>query len=311
MSFCAHLGASSCLHRMQRRAPNKPPYRRRLRQRVSLFVRRHATRARNFLPAKYPLPASKRSMKLLLASALVALSLGAVQQPAGPIWVIFVDDLHLDFRNTGRLRSLLKMIAAELIHQGESFSMVSTGPSRIAIDVSRDQALLSGGIKNLAGNGLRPDDIIKADPAGLRETTYRATVSLTTACDVITKLEGLPDKRKALVYLSNGYFGDESLRESSTATGAALPGGCRELQAIPTRDQLSAVTSIARRVGVTIFAIDPRTAMGDSNQLEWGPYWAITQRTLQLLSDQTGGFAHLEGTDFAPTLKRIRETVTR
>ena len=34
---------------------------------------------------------------------------------AGRIFVIFVDDLHLDFRNTGRIRDLFKKIADELL----------------------------------------------------------------------------------------------------------------------------------------------------------------------------------------------------
>jgi hypothetical protein len=29
-------------------------------------------------------------------------------------WLIFVDDLHLDFRNTGRIRGMLKTIVSQL-----------------------------------------------------------------------------------------------------------------------------------------------------------------------------------------------------
>jgi hypothetical protein len=32
---------------------------------------------------------------------------------AGNLWLIFVDDLHLDFPNTGRLRDLLRTISRE------------------------------------------------------------------------------------------------------------------------------------------------------------------------------------------------------
>ena len=50
---------------------------------------------------------------------------------AGRIFLIFVDDLHLDFRNTGRIRDLFKKISKELIHEGDMFGIVSTGPSSI------------------------------------------------------------------------------------------------------------------------------------------------------------------------------------
>jgi hypothetical protein len=40
---------------------------------------------------------------------------------AGRIFLIFVDDLHLDFRNTGRIRDLFKKISDELVHEGDMF----------------------------------------------------------------------------------------------------------------------------------------------------------------------------------------------
>ena len=51
---------------------------------------------------------------------------------SGRIFLIFVDDLHMDFRNTGRIRELFKKISKELIHDGDMFGIVSTGPSSIA-----------------------------------------------------------------------------------------------------------------------------------------------------------------------------------
>ena len=53
---------------------------------------------------------------------------------AGRMFLIFIDDLHLDFRNTGRIRDLFKRISKTLIHEGDMFGIVSTGPSSLAID---------------------------------------------------------------------------------------------------------------------------------------------------------------------------------
>ena len=55
---------------------------------------------------------------------------------AGRIFLIIVDDLHLDFRNTGRIRDLFKKIANTLVHEGDMFAIVSTGPSSLAIDTT-------------------------------------------------------------------------------------------------------------------------------------------------------------------------------
>ena len=40
---------------------------------------------------------------------------------AGRIFILFVDDLHLDFRNTGRIRELFKKIRKQLVHEGDMF----------------------------------------------------------------------------------------------------------------------------------------------------------------------------------------------
>ncbi len=47
---------------------------------------------------------------------------------AGRIFIFFLDDLHLDFRNTGRIRDLIKKIRTTLVHDGDLFGVVSTGP---------------------------------------------------------------------------------------------------------------------------------------------------------------------------------------
>ena len=47
---------------------------------------------------------------------------------SGRIFLIFVDDLHMDFRNTGRIRELFKKISKELVHEGDMFGIVSTRP---------------------------------------------------------------------------------------------------------------------------------------------------------------------------------------
>ena len=50
---------------------------------------------------------------------------------SGRIFLFFVDDLHLQFGNTGRVRELFKKISKELVHEGDLFGIVSSGPSSI------------------------------------------------------------------------------------------------------------------------------------------------------------------------------------
>src|SRR5215475_5869998 len=126
---------------------------------------------------------------------------------SGRIFLFFVDDLHLQFHNTGRVRDLFKRISKELVHDGDMFGIVSSGPSSIAIDMTYDRARLEEAIKKIAGNELKPSDIIQG-PSGAEgpsEVRYRAHVAFSTVNDLLNNLESVHNRRKALVYVSDGY----------------------------------------------------------------------------------------------------------
>src|SRR6185295_1873791 len=126
---------------------------------------------------------------------------------SGRIFLILVDDLHMDFRNTGRIRDLFKKISKELVHDGDMFAIVSTGPSSIAIDATYDRKRLDEAINKISGSGLKPDEIISTPDGsqGPPEVRYRAHVAFSTAYDVLQKMEQVHNRRKAFIYVSNGY----------------------------------------------------------------------------------------------------------
>src|SRR5262249_14470696 len=84
-----------------------------------------------------------------------------VADTAGRILLFFVDDLHLEFRNTGRIRELFKKMQTQLLHDGDMWGMVSTGPSSISIDMTYDGKRFEEAMKKISGNGLKPTDIIE------------------------------------------------------------------------------------------------------------------------------------------------------
>src|SRR4029079_12525271 len=110
---------------------------------------------------------------------------------SGRIFIIFVDDLHLDFRNTGRIRDLFGTISKELIHEGDMFGIVSTGPSSLAIELTYDRKRLDEAIRKIAGNGLKPSEILDVPEGadGPPEVKYRANVAFSTAYDLLKGLE--------------------------------------------------------------------------------------------------------------------------
>ena len=54
-------------------------------------------------------------------------------------WLVFVDDLHLDFRNTGRIRDLVKSMAAELIREKILDETYEEIPHSIAVEIEQFQ----------------------------------------------------------------------------------------------------------------------------------------------------------------------------
>ena len=87
------------------------------------------------------------------------------------------------------------------------FGIVSTGPSSIAIDMTYDRKRLDEAINKISGSGLKPSEIIDTPDGsqGPPEVRYRAHVAFSTAYDIMKNLEQVHNRRKAFIYVSNGY----------------------------------------------------------------------------------------------------------
>ena len=247
---------------------------------------------------------------------------------AGRIFLIIVDDLHLEFRNTGRIRDLFKRIARTLIHEGDMFSIVSTGPSSQAIDPTYDRKILDEAIKKITGNGLKPSDVIQgAEGAdGPSEVRYRAHVAFSTAYDMLGQMEKINNRRKAVIWVSNGYdfnpFAESRLGEDPVFGGRF--GQTRE-EGRQSQDQfkgsqfadadlareLAEITRTANRANATLYTIDPRGLVAGADldeqldPVEYGEYVRKTQDSLRVLAEETGGIAVVNQNNFDKALKKI------
>lgn len=248
---------------------------------------------------------------------------------AGRIFLIFVDDLHLDFRNTGRIRDLFRRIARTLIHEGDMFAIVSTGPSSLAIDPTYDRKVLDDAIKRITGNGLRPSDVIQgAEGAeGPSEVRYRAHVAFQTAHDILRQMERITNRRKAVIWVSNGFdfdpFAESRLGEDpvfggrfgqTREEGRELRDRFNRSQVFADADlarELAEVTRTANRANATIYTIDPRGLVAGADideqldPVEYAEHVRKTQDSLRVLADETGGIAVVNQNDFDRALKRI------
>ena len=265
---------------------------------------------------------------------------------SGRIFILFIDDLHLDFKNTARVRDLLKKIKGTLIHQGDMFGIVSSGTSSIAIDLTYDLKRIDEALKKVMGGALKPTDIIQGPEGqeGPTEVRYRAHVAFASAAELLESLSKVHNRRKALIYVSNGYdfnpfeksrsgqaeffenrFGTQSNTSSSNSTDpetGASTGGSSTDNTDPSRSgarfadadlvrELADLTRAANRANATIYTIDPRGLVGmpdlDDNvdPVEFQEYLSNSINSLRVLAEQTGGIAVVNQNDFDKALKRI------
>ncbi len=265
---------------------------------------------------------------------------------SGRIFILFIDDLHLDFRNTGRVRELLKKIKNTLIHQGDMFGVVSSGTSSIEIDLTYDLKRIDEAIKKTMGGALKPTDIIQGPEGneGPTEVRYRAHVAFSAAADMLENLSKVHNRRKALIYVSNGYdfnpfeksrngeqqffenrFGSTQMRQNSSSgssdgSNTGQSGDNYDANSMRANSQwanadlvreLADLTRSANRANTTIYTIDPRGLVGmpdlDDNvdPVEFQEFVTNSINSLRVLAEQTGGLAVVNQNDFDKALKRI------
>jgi VWFA-related protein len=267
-----------------------------------------------------------------------------VDNISGRIFVFLIDDLHLQFQNTPRIRDLFKQIGDSLVHDGDMFGIISTGTSAISVQMTYDRHRFDEAVDELAGNELSPEDIIKTTEGGQgpTEVKWRAHVAFSTVNALLESLEKVHNRRKAQVYLSDGYdfnpFQDARLgvmdptspflenptsRDINASVAGPNPQPNSSRQVLQQKqvaqfgdtelaNELGALTREANRANVTIYTIDPRGVVAgvadvdqtiDPQQLQ--DYVTKSQGSLRLLAEDTGGIAVVNQNTLDVALKRI------
>ena len=259
---------------------------------------------------------------------------------AGRIFIIFIDDFHLQFRETSRTRELLKKMLRNLIHEGDMFAIVSTGHSSIEEQQTYDRQVLEAAIERVTGGGLTPKEIMEgmSTSQGPAELRHRAHVAFATAYDLMRNLEKVQNRRKAVLYISSCYDFDpfvegrleeqarrsgisETTDESGSLVAAAEQirknesykdqRSQQELAATDLMRELFDLTKAANRANATIYTIDPRGLVAgpdidqDINMNDWNSFIRESQDSLRIIAENTGGIAIVNQNDFDKGLKRI------
>jgi hypothetical protein len=182
------------------------------------------------------------------------------------------------------VRKLLTSIATDLIREGDSFAMRSSGPSGVSITLSSDRALLEAAIPKVQYGEL---ELIGSGEAETKdEVQYRAQFAGRAADAMVQSLAKRTIARAAMLYISNGD---------------AL---------IPTDPYVAGLPRLAQRSSITVFGLSPRSlrpapqATGGGSPLSVRDREDTSLNSLRAIAEPTGGFA-IEAADFADALQRI------
>jgi VWFA-related protein len=272
-----------------------------------------------------PAPASAAPDGLVLPAAKPR-----VDDTSGRVLLIFIDDLHFEPELTPHVRKVMQQIGDTLIHDGDMIMIVSTGPSYLAVGPTYDKRLAMEAIGKIRGSGLIPDEIFKSlessqGPADLRQ---RAQMAFYTAYSMLTELENVTNKRKAVIYVSTGY--DLDPFAAGRAGTDRIQGGrfadplrflnddgnpyfatARVSADIDLHKLMRELTLTANRANATVYTLDPRGLQGIvdlqsvADQSEWRTYIQKTTSSLRYIAEATGGFPIINTNDFVSELKKV------
>lgn len=247
---------------------------------------------------------------------------------SGRVFILFIDDLHLDFRATPRTRDLMKKILRNLIHEGDMFGIITTGQSSLEQQLTYDRRVLEDAIDRVTGGALRPSEILQQTWAaqGPMEVRHRAHVAFQTLNDLLTNLEKITDRRKAVIYLSSGYDFNPFERTRYNTQVKAMEEAAEALTYDPFQiiresqntlneadliAEITYVTRLANRANASLYTIDPRGLVAgqdvdeEIDTTDWNNYVTETQTSLRVLAEETGGIAIVNQNDFEKGLQQI------
>jgi len=249
---------------------------------------------------------------------------------AGRVLLIFIDDLHFEADLSPHVRKVVQTIGETLLHDGDMIAIVSSGPSFIQVGPTYDKKLAMEAVGKIRGSGLIPSEIFQSfeSSQGPADIRARAEIAFYTVYNILNDLEGVNNKRKAVVYISTGYDFDpyaEGRASRDHIQGGRFADPMRftideenpyfsinhATADIELHKLLRELTLSANRANASIYTLDPRGLQGVTaadrylDQSEWRTYLQKTTSSLRYIAEETGGFPIVNTNDFATELKRV------
>jgi hypothetical protein len=218
---------------------------------------------------------------LALTAATSVVMARTAPQPK-PVWLILVDDFHLQFKSTGYLRRLMQGIVREVIEEGDEFTVTLSG-GKTSLPWTSAQDRVDSFARDVSGMGLRPTD--RVTPA---EVEFRERVMLEASLRLLDSVAEDKERRPRMIVISNGWRSGPD----------ALP-----VQTVITR---------AKSVGVPIVTIDPEQLVRNKEPIApadptAAALLATTAASLRAAAERTGGLAILDSRELTEVLGLVRK----
>jgi VWFA-related protein len=259
--------------------------------------------------------------------------------PEGRLYVLLLDDINTDPQRSIRVRQAAKQFIDRSLGANDLAAVIHTsGRTDGAQDLTSSRRLLTQAVDKFMGRKLRSATLNKIDSYNwTRETAqgtgladpdqaqrlYNARAMLSTLKNLSDWLAGIHGRRKAVVLISEGI--DFNLLDTMGPSGTPLTSAdaMRRSDATVLISETQDAVGAATRANVNIYAIDPRGlyALGDEAvQISALPPDAetlglgltslqdelrVSQDSLRVMAEETGGFASLTSNDFTSAFRRI------
>ncbi len=274
----------------------------------------------------------ERADRPLFASAPIEPDVKTNERPFdGRVYVMVIDDLHTRFGRTQRVKIAAKQFIERRLGANDLMAIVHTaGKDQSNQEFTNNKRLLLAAVEQTQGRKLdsatanktsefyRTRDLRSAgdalnDPEDA-ERAFNARTTLDTLRNVAEWFSSVHGRRKSILFVSEGI--DYDIHDIIAQSGSNHMGASMVLDA--TRDAVAAAT----RSNVAIYGIDPRglTDLGDESieiqafpddtTLGVGPgslqnELRLSQDSLRVLSEETGGFAVVNRNDVGNGFERI------
>jgi VWFA-related protein len=264
----------------------------------------------------------ERAERPLFASAPVEADVQSNDHIEGRIYLLVLDDVHTDLTRTPRVKTAATRFIETNFGTNDLAAVVFTGRAGDGQDFTNNPRLLINAINKFQGRKLRSGTLNRIEGARVNPATgnlepgddidqmdraFRARSMANSIRKLSEFMAGVRGRRKAMIMIGEGVDFDiyQAVGQLGSTASSVL---------LDTHDAIAAAT----RGNVTIYTIDPRgltsaegdlievsSTIGDADSRAIANELRLSQDSLRVLADATGGFAAVNRNDLNGAFDRI------